>query len=135
MDGARIPGEEETKADPSGAGESEAERLRKKILALEAIIATDHKIGGRKNSDVVEIKPAEVLPGAKNGEPSIRPRFTQSPTRMNEDELESVLDSIIPQRGSYRGSVVLEKNDSGRPTPRRPVRYQKPSVVCTTIFP
>lgn len=135
MDGAKKAAEKEQKADLPGHGKSEAERLlEKKVQALEAIIAMDHKIGGRKNSDVVEIKPVEVVPGAKNGEPSTRPRFTQSPTRMDEDELDSVLDSIMPQRGSYRGSVVPEKNDSGRPTPRRPVRYQKPSVVSSIVL-
>ena len=125
MEEARKLSEEE-KNQSSGEEGSVAERLRKKIVALEAIIAQDRKIAGRKDSNVAETKTSEAVPGANTGESLIRPRFTQSPTRMDEDEL----DSILPQRGSYRGSVIPEKQENAQP--KRPVRYQKPSVVSAS---
>lgn len=109
--------------------ESLATKLRKQVQALESIIAADRKIAGRKDSNLVEPKTPQTIPGPKVEKDSIHPRFTWSPTRMDDE-----LDSIIPQRGSTRGSVTLgniRKDDRGRL--KEPIRYQKPSVVSAVV--
>lgn len=96
--------------------------LRHKIRVAENSIAKNHVVGEKK----FESAWSRETPGPSS-KPDIsfgEPRLTRSPVSLDEENI-----SILPQRGSVLESSIVKDTKQGS-TSKRPVQYQKPSVVC-----
>lgn len=104
----------------------ERERLRRTdmLQAAESYIARNHATSLRHDSQREGSETPNYATSHKQGESSYGPRLTHSPTPLDQDEL----DSILPQRGSTVGTKNV--NTTQKANLKRPVQYQKPSVVC-----